>query len=81
MTTQLRRLPGVRRQIASTVHRVLSDSGEPLGAGVGADLEPRFRADFSTVRIHADETASASAPLDHEPYRAFQAGLAARISW
>lgn len=61
MTLQFHRLPGVRRHIHSTVRQVLSDSGEPLSPGVRADLEPRFRADFSTVRVHADETANASA--------------------
>ena len=61
MTMHFRRLPGVRRHIASTVRRVLGDSGKPLSPGVRADLEPRFQADFSTVRVHADETANASA--------------------
>ncbi len=61
MTPHFHRLPGVRRHIDSTVRRVLSDSGEPLSAGVRAELEPRFLADFSTVRVHADETANASA--------------------
>ena len=61
MTLHFRQLPGVRRRIASTVRRVLGDSGKPLSPGVRADLEPRFQADFSTVRVHADETANASA--------------------
>jgi hypothetical protein len=61
MTMHFRRLPGVGRHIASTVRRVLGDSGKPLSPGVRADLEPRFQADFSTVRVHADETANASA--------------------
>jgi Domain of unknown function (DUF4157) len=61
MNLQFHQLPGVRRHVHSTVRQVLSDSGEPLSAGVRADLEPRFRADFSTVRVHADETANASA--------------------
>lgn len=61
MITPLRELPGVRDHVASTVRTVLSRPGQPLRADLRADLEPRFGADFSTVRVHADETAHASA--------------------
>jgi Domain of unknown function (DUF4157) len=61
MTMRLEHLPGVRDHVASTVRAVLSRSGQPLHPDVRADLEPRFCADFSTVRVHADETAHASA--------------------
>lgn len=35
--------------------------GEPLDRGVRADMERRFKADFSVVRVHADDTAASSA--------------------
>ena len=72
MSPHFRQLPGVRRHITSTVRRVLGQSGEPLSPGVRADLEPRFQADFSTVRVHADETASTSA--DQLGARAYTVG-------
>jgi hypothetical protein len=61
MTMQFQQLPGAREHVAATVRRVLTESGEPLSAAMRADFEPRFQADFSTVRVHAGETASASA--------------------
>jgi hypothetical protein len=43
------------------VHEVLSSPGQPLDAGVRAVFEPRFRRDFSNVRVHADGRAAQSA--------------------
>jgi hypothetical protein len=71
MTSSLR-LPGVRGHLAAAMRTVLSDSGEPLRADVRSDLEPRFAADFSTVRAHAGESANASAR--HLKAKAFAVG-------
>jgi uncharacterized protein DUF4157 len=43
------------------VHGVLRSPGRPLDAATRAYFEPRFRYDFSRVRIHTDETAGRSA--------------------
>jgi hypothetical protein len=43
------------------VGQVLSSPGEPLDAATRAFMEPRFGADFSKVRIHADSAAATSA--------------------
>jgi hypothetical protein len=43
------------------VHGVLRSSGEPLDSETRAFFEPRFGHDFSHVRVHANETAAASA--------------------
>jgi hypothetical protein len=43
------------------VHEVLRSSGQPLDAPTRAFFEPRFGVDFSTVRVHADAQAAASA--------------------
>src|SRR2546426_8528158 len=43
------------------VHDVLSSSGQPLGAGTRAIVEPRFGHDFSGVRVHTDSRAAESA--------------------
>jgi hypothetical protein len=61
MIAPLRELPGVCAHAVSMIRTVLRDSGEPLRADLRADLEPRFGADFSRVRVHADEAANASA--------------------
>ncbi|MFD7325078.1 DUF4157 domain-containing protein [Streptomyces sp. NPDC059875] len=50
--------PAVQR---STVHDVLRSGGRPLDEGSRADMEARFGADFSDVRIHTDAAARASA--------------------
>jgi hypothetical protein len=42
------------------VHEVLRSPGEPLDAATRADLEPRFRQDFSSIRVHTDAKAAAS---------------------
>ncbi|MEU6252474.1 DUF4157 domain-containing protein [Streptomyces sp. NPDC047043] len=50
--------PPVQR---SAVHDVLRSSGQPLDAQSRTDMETRFGADFSDVRIHTDAAAKASA--------------------
>lgn len=43
------------------VHQVLRSPGKPLEPATRAAMEPRFRHDFSRVRVHADHEAAASA--------------------
>ncbi len=43
------------------VHEVLRSQGQPLDPGTRAFMEPRFRQDFSQVRVHTDERAAESA--------------------
>jgi len=43
------------------VHDALRSPGQPLDASTRAFFEPRFEHDFSSVRVHTDETAAASA--------------------
>jgi hypothetical protein len=43
------------------VHEVLGSPGSPLDARLRADMEPRFRHDFSAVRVHSGELAARSA--------------------
>jgi hypothetical protein len=43
------------------VHQVLNSGGRPLDAAIGAYFEPRFKHDFSAVRIHTDAQAGESA--------------------
>nr|WP_241835802.1 MULTISPECIES: DUF4157 domain-containing protein [unclassified Streptomyces] len=50
--------PGVQR---SAVHDVLRTGGRPLDDSTRTDMEARFGADFSDVRIHRDAAAQASA--------------------
>ena len=50
--------PTVQR---SAVHDVLRSGGRPLGERVRTDMEARFGADFSDVRVHTDTAAKASA--------------------
>ncbi|MFF8616907.1 DUF4157 domain-containing protein [Streptomyces sp. NPDC015350] len=45
----------------SAVHDVLRSPGRPLDGGTRADMEARFGADFSDVRVHDDSAARASA--------------------
>ena len=61
MTGGARPAPEMRDHIAAAVRSVLTSGGEPLPAETRADLEPRFGADLSAVRVHADEAAGASA--------------------
>jgi hypothetical protein len=44
-----------------SVHETLRSDGQPLDTESRAFLEPRFAADFSQVRIHADDRAADSA--------------------
>ena len=44
-----------------SVHRTLSNGGQPLGGEARAELEPSFGFDFAAVRLHADADASRSA--------------------
>jgi hypothetical protein len=48
-------------QAPTIVHDVLRSPGQPLDATTRAYMEPRFRQDFSRVRVHSDERASESA--------------------
>jgi hypothetical protein len=43
------------------VHQVLDSPGRPLDAATRAYFEPRFKCDFSAVRVHADAEATESA--------------------
>jgi hypothetical protein len=43
------------------VHEVLRSPGQPLDPATRAYFEPRFRQDFSRVRVHADPQAAAAA--------------------
>jgi len=48
-------------QAPQSVDRALAGSGRPLGDALRQDMEPRFGHDFSSVRVHADAQAAASA--------------------
>ena len=48
-------------RIPPIVHEVLRSPGQPLAEDVRAFYEPRFRHDFSRVRVHADGRAADSA--------------------
>ncbi|MEN4917889.1 DUF4157 domain-containing protein [Achromobacter spanius] len=54
------------------LREVLASHGHPLDANTRSFMESRFRTDFSGVRVHADERASASA--DSVQARAFTVG-------
>jgi len=45
----------------ASVHEVLRSSGQPLDSATRSYFEPRFGHDFSDVRVHANDTAAASA--------------------
>jgi hypothetical protein len=51
----------VGRTVPPIVHEVRNGPGQPLDAVTRASMEPRFGQDFSTVRIHNDTRAAASA--------------------
>lgn len=57
---------------APVVRDALRSPGRPLDGEVREQLEPRFRHDFSRVRIHADPGAAAAA--EHLSARAFTVG-------
>jgi hypothetical protein len=48
-------------EVPPLVHEVLRSPGKPLDAATRAFMEPRFRHDFSRVRVHADARAAESA--------------------
>jgi hypothetical protein len=48
-------------QVPPIVHEVLRSPGQPLDATTRASMEPRFRHDFSRVRVHSDARAAQSA--------------------
>jgi len=48
-----------------SVNETLSSPGQPLDTASRGHLEPRFGADFSQVRIHADDRAAESARAVH----------------
>jgi hypothetical protein len=45
----------------ASVEQTLQSSGQPLDSGVRDFFEPRFGADFSSVRVHTDASAAESA--------------------
>ncbi len=62
-TRQRKASGGIQPEAAvpSSVSEVLRQPGEPLDAASRAYFEPRFKRDFSAVRIHADPAAAQSA--------------------
>lgn len=48
-------------QIPPIVHDVLNSPGQPLDTSTRSFMEPRFRHDFSGVRVHTDQRAAESA--------------------
>ena len=52
---------GAMKGVPPSVHEVLASPGEALDAEAREYFEPRFETDFSGVRVHTDEQASASA--------------------
>src|SRR5512135_2383400 len=50
-----------RSTVPSAVDDVLRSPGEPLAAPLKEEMEGRLGADFSTVRVHTDSAARASA--------------------
>jgi len=48
-------------EIPSIVHEVLNSPGQPLDTSTRSFMEPRFRHDFSGVRVHTDQRAADSA--------------------
>jgi Domain of unknown function (DUF4157) len=47
--------------VPGVVDTVLATAGQPLESGPRTFMESRFHTDFSTVRVHADDTAARSA--------------------
>ena len=52
---------GPEGEAPALVHQVLNSPGRPLDAATRAYFEPRFKHDFSAVRVHADAQATESA--------------------
>jgi hypothetical protein len=53
--------PSTASQVPPIVHEVLCSPGQPLDIEMRAFMEPRFRQDFSQVRIHTGTRANESA--------------------
>lgn len=53
--------PALVPDVPPIVHEVLHSSGQPLDAATRSVMEPRFGHDFSSVRVHTDAKAAASA--------------------
>ena len=47
--------------VPASVLRTIGSAGRPLDSGARAAMEPRFRRDFSAVRVHTDHGAAESA--------------------
>ena len=47
------------------VHETLRSPGQPLDSSTRSFFEPRFKRDFSSVRVHADDKAAKSATAVH----------------
>jgi len=60
-TKTARSLEAVAGEAPSVVHEGLRSPGWPLAPGTRAFFEPRFRHDFSQVRVHADDSTAVSA--------------------
>ncbi len=52
---------GVQPSAPALVREVLNSPGKPLDAETRSLMEPRFGFDFSSVRVHNDETAAKAA--------------------
>lgn len=61
-------------EVQPVVHEALLSPGEPLDPSTRAFFEPRFRYDFSRVRVHTNARAAASAQAVHA--RAYTVGQA-----
>jgi hypothetical protein len=53
--------PGKPEGLPESVHEVLGSGGHPLDATTRSWMEPRFKYDFSSVRVHTDSRAARSA--------------------
>ncbi len=60
-TLQLRAAKATISPVPPIVHEVLSSPGQSLNGSTRAFMEPRFRHDFSQVRVHTDARAAESA--------------------
>jgi hypothetical protein len=49
------------REAPPIVHETLRSPGQPLDSSTRSFFEPRFKGDFSSVRVHADDKAAESA--------------------
>ena len=69
-----REIEGTASSVAvpAIVNSVLSSPGQPLNSGTGDFMKQRFGCDFSSLRVHADAQAAASAQALHA--RAYTVG-------